>query len=211
MWRDSVCLQLFIPPYIHPRRIVCLRVCILILFGWGLTLLVFTASIFGFTWGGFVGACDVLMLVLIHGERLGAISGLIFFTLGAGIILHRIISLFSEKTLTICCKASCLLSPIYLIGVDYVGFSQNFPIPTDFVMTSVVKIKGILVDYGKIDRVSWSPRPRLWGIYLVRTISIHERPNAKPGYYMKCPWPTFSWFLMYNYFHPGGTIVVLLK
>ena len=94
------------------------------------------------------------MLVLIHGERLGAISGLIFFTLGAGIILHRIISLFSEKTLTICCKASCLLSPIYLIGVDYVGFSQNFPIPTDFVMTSVVKIKGILVDYGKIDRVS---------------------------------------------------------
>ena len=117
----------------------------------GVGLLSFLLLIpFGFTQGGFVGVGNVLMTGLNHGKRLGALSGPLFFILRAGTISHRFISFFSEKILTSCCKATHFLSPISFIGVTCAIF-EKFPISvTAFVMESVIEVKGIFFNSGKI-------------------------------------------------------------
>ena len=67
---------------------------------------------FGFYRGGVLGLGGVHMTGLNHGESLGALSGLQFFTFGYGSVSQCFISFFSAKILTICCNESCLPSPI---------------------------------------------------------------------------------------------------
>ena len=91
------------------------------------------------------------MTGLNRGELLGALSGPRFFTPISGSNMHLFISFFTEIILTSCCKATCLPSPVYSIGVASPVFFKNFPISeTVFLMASIVDMKGILVDCGKI-------------------------------------------------------------
>ena len=76
--------------------------------------------------GEVVGVGGVLMTGSNRVERLGALSGPLFFTLGAGSVSHRFISFFSAKILTSCCKAARFPPPIYSIGVACEGFSKTF-------------------------------------------------------------------------------------
>ena len=100
--------------------------------------------------GGFVGSGDVFMIWLICGKCVGALSGLQFFILVAGPVLYPLISFFSVKILTRCCKGAHFLPPISSIGITCVGFVKNVPISdTSFVMEYDVDMKGILVDFGK--------------------------------------------------------------
>ena len=52
--------------------------CIYVLFECGFTLFVLLRKFVGFARGGFIGVDGVLMLGLIHGKILGALSGLLF-------------------------------------------------------------------------------------------------------------------------------------
>ena len=54
-------------------------------------------SPFGFARGWVVGLGDVLMNGLNYGERLSALFGPLFFTLGYWYITHRFVSFFSDK------------------------------------------------------------------------------------------------------------------
>ena len=130
---------------LQPRRIVCVRVYIFPCLDVGLLFLLFLCPFVGLARGGFVRAVGVLMIGLKRGNHLGALSGLLLFTLGYGSTSHHVVSLFSVKTLTSCCKAAHFLSPIYLIIVACTGFGKHFPISaTSFMMASVVYLIDIV-------------------------------------------------------------------
>ena len=128
---------------------VCVRVYIFDLFWCRLSIFVFPASI-----GGVVGADGVIIAGLKHSKHLGALSGLIMFTLRAGTTSHHDVCFFLVKILTICCKATSFSSPIYLIGVASTRFDRHFPIlETAFIIAYVVDMKNILFEFGKFDHV----------------------------------------------------------
>ena len=150
----------------------------------GLLYLLFLIP-FGFDWGVFVGVGSVLKTGLNRGERLGDISGPLFFTPLSGSVSYHFISFFLARILTSCCKAECFISPISPIGVVCEVFSKNFPIlETASVIASVVDIQVILVDCEKIDCVFWSLFPSIWGVNLLCAIAIHKGSNVNPG----TPW-----------------------
>ena len=93
--------------------------------GVGLLYLILLSP-FGFTWGGFVGVGVVIMTGLNCGECLGALYGLLLSNFRASSVSQRFVSFFLEKILTSCCKDTCFLWPISLIGVVCEGFSKKF-------------------------------------------------------------------------------------
>ena len=119
--------------------------------GLGFLSLIFMSPFFGFGLGGFILSGGVIIIGFNCGERLGALSGLLFFTLVSSILSHRLISFFSEKILTSCCKATRFPIPISSTSLACADFSKtNHISATEFVIASVVDMKGILVDCGKI-------------------------------------------------------------
>ena len=91
------------------------------------------------------------MIGLNCGKCLGALSSLMLFTLGSGIVSHYAVSLFSVKIFTRFCKSAHFPSPMSLTSVYYAVFAKTFLIlVTAFVIASIVDMKGILVECVKI-------------------------------------------------------------
>ena len=98
MWCGSVCLHPRSSSCIHFQRILYVRVHIFILFGCAFTFFVSTYPIW--IWSRvFVGVGSVIITGLKCGEHLGALSGLLYFILGAGSVSHPFLYLFLSKTL----------------------------------------------------------------------------------------------------------------
>ena len=107
---------------------------------------------------------------LNFGKNLGALSGLMLFTLGAGTVSHHVIHLFSVKVLTRFCKPNHLLSPISSTGVACTFFTKKVPISTTaFLIALFVDMKEILVDCGKTSTVSADRSFLIFGIYTLYT------------------------------------------
>ena len=152
MWCGSVPLHHRRSPCLHTWRIMCVMVCIFILFGCGLTLFAFTDPIWiisrGVRWGrqcayDWIEPCQTSWCTLWPTFSHPRIR--LYLT-----PLHLL--LLRKKT--ICCKETRYPSLISLTSIACAGFSKNFPISaTAFAMASVVETKGILVDCGKFDCV----------------------------------------------------------
>ena len=85
-----------------------------------------------------------------HGKYPGALSGLLFVTLRSGTISRHAVYLFSMKILTSCYKDAQFSSPISSTIFNCAGFSKKTIPATSFVIASVLEMKGIWIDGGKI-------------------------------------------------------------